>query len=129
MNAENNTALDTTNTDPEIDARAVARATYALARGAGKTPEEAAQAAWMAVRALPEYRHLRAPCWDEQVGRFNTGCRRSYASPLGCILGVSWSGHYGQHSAKWPRTVSSLREAAEVRRRVIAALESNEEVA
>jgi hypothetical protein len=88
-----------------------------LANGGGS---RGAQAAWEAVRATLPRR--RATCWDEQVAA-NTGCRRSYRSPLGCEIGVG-GGEYGQHSAKWPRTVRSLREASEIQAEILAWLEN-----
>jgi hypothetical protein len=70
------------------------------------------QAAWEAVRE--RLTALRAPCWDEQVAT-NTGCRRSYRSPLGCALEIPGAcGNFGHHSARWPRTRRSRKERSAV---------------
>lgn len=102
-------------------ARIIVAAVYRAARLSGESRDAAAQAAWMAYRQLPSNRALRAPRWDEQL-HDNTGSRRSYTSPLGAVLGCDHI--YGQHSAKWPRTRRSEREAqsvaADVLRRISA---------
>jgi hypothetical protein len=88
------------------------RAVYADARFHGRSVEDAIDAAWnyVRVRYLPR---ARAPHGAEAVGPINTGGRRNYRSPLGEALGIITE-PYGQHSAKWRRTVSSLRERERV---------------
>ena len=69
-------------------------------------------AVWSRVRAgLPR---ARATSGVECLAR-NTSARRSYRSPLGQALGVPGaSEEYGQHCARWPRTVASFQERTAV---------------
>ena len=92
-----------------------ARELFAVAIANGLDENTAAQAVWTALKPLS----ARAPRWDEALS-LNTLGRRSYRSPLGELLGLT--SDYGQHSAKWPRTVQSKREREEARETVLAAL-------
>jgi len=79
-----------------------------------ETPDReiALDAVWSRVRAgLPR---ARATSGVECLAR-NTSARRSYRSPLGQALGVPGASEvYGQHCARWRRTVASLQERAAV---------------
>jgi hypothetical protein len=101
------------------------REVYANARFHGKDVEGAINATWSHVRAryLPR---ARAPYGVEAVGPLNTSGRRNYRSPLGEVLGLVTE-PYGQHSARWKRTVASYREREAVVRTLARAL--GEEVA
>jgi hypothetical protein len=96
------------------------RAVYADARFHGRDVETAIDVAWRYARAhyLPR---ARAPYGVEAIGPLNTSGRRNYRSPLGEVLGVV-TAPYGQHSAKWRRTVASYRERNEVVRAIARAL-------
>lgn len=96
------------------------REIYADARFHGKDVEGAIDVAWRHVRAhyLPR---ARAPYGVEAIGPLNTSGRRNYRSPLGEALGLV-TGPYGQHSAKWRRTVTSWRERESVVRTLARAL-------
>ena len=85
--------------------------------GCGKTDDQAAQAAWEAVRAHPSGRKLRAPNWGEALDH-NGGGRRTYKVPLGVAWAVAngrtgdrWRG-LASHAANWARTKLSEREMA-----------------
>ncbi len=96
------------------------RAVYADARFHGRDVEAAIDAAWHYARAhyLPR---ARAPHGVEAVGPLNTSGRRNYRSPLGEALGLVTE-PYGQHSAKWRRTVASYRERDAVVKSIARAL-------
>ena len=74
--------------------------------------ELAIDAVWRRVRlGLPR---ARSTSGSECIAR-NTSARRSYRSPLGQALGIPGAtDEYGQHCARWRRTVSSLQERAAV---------------
>jgi hypothetical protein len=93
-----------------------ARTLFAAAITNGLSEDTAAQAVWTALKPLS----ARAPRWDEAQSGNSTGTRRIYRSPLGELLRLT--DDYGQHSAKWRRTVRSHKEAEEVRETVLAAL-------
>lgn len=80
---------------------------YRTARAAGYDPEIAAAAAWSVVRAHPEGRHLRAPCWHFATDSNKSNGRRSYRLPLGEIVYGSEFSDLGGHAGKWRRTVKS----------------------
>jgi hypothetical protein len=106
------TNMDTTNIE-------TLRALYADARFHGKTPEGALEVVWRTVRA--HHPRLRAPSGVEAIGPLNTGRRRNYRSPLGEVLGIPGAdAPYGQHSAQWRRTVSSINERDAVVRTLAA---------
>jgi hypothetical protein len=107
---------------PDFDlARTEAIYAYTVARISGLNKASSAQLAWC--RSRDVLTHLRAPYWDEQL-HHNTGCRRSYISPLGVVLGVG-SMPFGHHSAKYPRTKRSLMELRLVRGTILDHLEEH----
>lgn len=98
----------------------------AIANGAGSSG--GAQAVWKAIKRAEGYRHLRAPCWSEQVW-LNTSSRRSYRCPLACVLADlglcdAWlAREFGGYCAFYPRTKRSRREADNVLADVLTALD------
>ena len=107
------------------DTTKTAAAAFQNARREGRTVEEALEASWQAVRG--SFPRRRARSGIEAIGPLNTSGRRNYRSPLGEELGIPGAAEcYGQHSAKWPRTVASLRERKEVVAALAAFMESVE---
>lgn len=104
-------------------------AAYTKARLAGEKPMGACGVAYFTGRALPSFRHLRAPCWDAQIAA-NSGGKgpKSYKCPLARMMnacGASmFGGEYGSHSAAYPRTKRSIESSTTVMREVMADMES-----
>jgi len=106
---------------------AVALAAYVNARRDGDDPAPSAQAAWMAVRAHDDGRHLRAPHWGEALAANGSG-RRSYRLPLAEVLRGTRQ-EVGSHAAAWPRTRSSLAAVEGEQADLLAELEHRAAIA
>jgi len=107
---------------PEPKARIIGRLAYAEARKSGLTPEESAQAAWMAIRKANG--RLRAPRWGEAIDTNNPQGRRDYRIPLGSEMEAplnTWG--LGSHAGKWRRTQKSYREMADAQGQLLDWLE------
>lgn len=104
-------------------------AAYTEARIAGKPMHIACGEAYYAGRDLPSFRHLRAPCWNEQIAA-NSGGKgpRSYKCPLARMMNACgadmYGGEFGSHSAAYPRTKRSLEAAAAAESKVCADMEA-----
>lgn len=94
--------MKATTTDTLSDLRRL----YAASLAQTPDRELAIDAVWLRVRAgLPR---ARSTSGAEGLAR-NTSARRSYRSPLGQALGIPGATEtYGQHCARWRRTVGSI---------------------
>lgn len=105
----------------------IAAQAYSLALSVGCTRRQAAQSAWLRLRALAPTgsypRRSRAQYWDECVGDMNTSRRRNFRSPLATAIGHQ-SRCVGQYCTDWRRPARSEREVANLAEATLDALDA-----
>ena len=119
----NNTANASTLLAPTATTDA-ARAAWLTARSTGASPEQAAAAAWTAIRA--SNRTLRAPSGLVACDSNKGGGRKSYRSPLAqaVLADPSRFEDFGSHSGSYPMTKKASAECADRRAELLDLLVS-----